>query len=108
VERDTLHRPRPMSDDTPETTNALHGVWYRGDHGSAIPALCRRLEIERDKLRSENELLRAANSDVRRIAEERNRLWEALRKIALADSTGDRAVDLGCIRAIALMAIEQR
>jgi hypothetical protein len=77
-----------MSDDTPETTNALHGVWYRGDHGSAIPALCRRLEIERDKLRSENELLR-----------------EALRKIALADSTGDRAVDLGCIRAIALMAI---
>jgi hypothetical protein len=42
-----------MSDETPETTNALHGVWYRGDHGSAIPALCRRLEIERDEARRE-------------------------------------------------------
>ena len=36
-------------DDTPETTHALHGVWYRGDHGSAIPDLCRRLERERDE-----------------------------------------------------------
>ena len=34
--------------DTPETDHALHRVWYRGDHGSAIPALCRRLERERD------------------------------------------------------------
>jgi hypothetical protein len=38
--------------DTPETENALHGVWYRGDHGSAIPALCRRLERERNRMRS--------------------------------------------------------
>lgn len=38
--------------DTPETEHALCGVWYRGDHGSAIPALCRRLERERDRLRS--------------------------------------------------------
>jgi hypothetical protein len=38
--------------DTPETENALHGVWYRGDHGSAIPALCRRLERERNRLRA--------------------------------------------------------
>lgn len=38
--------------DTPETDYALHGVWYRGDHGSAIPALCRRLERERDRLRA--------------------------------------------------------
>ena len=41
--------------DTPETERALHGVWYRGDHGSAIPALCRRLERERDRLREEIE-----------------------------------------------------
>jgi len=39
-----------MDDDTPETTHVLHGVWYRGDHGSAIPALCRRLERERNIL----------------------------------------------------------
>ena len=38
--------------DTPETEHALHGVWYRGDHGSAIPALCRRLERERNRLRA--------------------------------------------------------
>jgi hypothetical protein len=38
--------------DTPETDNALNGVWYRGDPGSAIPALCRRLERERNRLRS--------------------------------------------------------
>ena len=36
--------------DTPETEHALHGVWYRGDHGCAIPALCRRLERERNRL----------------------------------------------------------
>lgn len=36
--------------DTPETDHALHGVYYRGDHGSAIPALCRKLERERDAL----------------------------------------------------------
>jgi NTP pyrophosphatase (non-canonical NTP hydrolase) len=35
---------------TPETDFALHGVWYRGDHGSAIAELCRRLERERDGL----------------------------------------------------------
>ena len=38
--------------DTPETDNALQGVWYRGDHGSAIPALCRKLERERNGARS--------------------------------------------------------
>lgn len=32
--------------DTPRTDDALQGVWYRGDHGSAIPALCRALERE--------------------------------------------------------------
>lgn len=37
--------------DTPETDHALHGVWYRGDHGSAIPALCRKLERERNAMR---------------------------------------------------------
>lgn len=36
--------------DTPETDDALYGVWHRGDHGSAIPALCRRLERERNAL----------------------------------------------------------
>ena len=41
----------PAASDTPETDHALHGVWYRGDHGSAIPALCRRLERERNRLR---------------------------------------------------------
>ena len=41
--------------DTPETDNALQGVWYRGDHGSAIPELCRRLERERDHWRSEHD-----------------------------------------------------
>lgn len=41
-----------MSDSpTPETDNALHGVWYRGNHGSSIPALCRRLECERNDAR---------------------------------------------------------
>lgn len=39
--------------DTPETEHALHGVWYRGDHGSAIPALCRKLERERNAARAE-------------------------------------------------------
>ena len=38
--------------DTPETDHALQGVWYRGDHGSAIPDLCRRLERERNSLRN--------------------------------------------------------
>jgi hypothetical protein len=39
--------------DTPETDSALHGVWYRGDHGSTIPDLCRRLERQRNATRKE-------------------------------------------------------
>lgn len=35
---------------TPRTEHALHGVWHRGDHGSAIPALCRQLETELTEL----------------------------------------------------------
>jgi len=50
--------PGSAASDTPETEHALHGVWYRGDHGSAIPALCRRFERERDQLRAENKKLR--------------------------------------------------
>jgi hypothetical protein len=42
----------PEASDTPETDNALQGVYYRGDHGSAIPALCRKLERERNGARS--------------------------------------------------------
>lgn len=41
----------PYESDTPETEHALHGVWYRGDHGSAISDLCRKLERERNQLR---------------------------------------------------------
>ena len=52
----TTDDSRPASgseaSDTPETDNALMGVWYRGDHGSAIPALCRKLERERNDARS--------------------------------------------------------
>ena len=52
----TTDDSRPASgseaSDTPETDNALKGVWYRGDHGSAIPALCRKLERERNGARS--------------------------------------------------------
>lgn len=57
------------------------------------------------KLLSDNELLRAANSDTRRIAEERNWMESALKKIATAESTGDWSKDLGCIRAIAHMGL---
>jgi hypothetical protein len=39
-----------MKKETPITDNALHGVWYRGSHGSAIPAMCRELEIIADDL----------------------------------------------------------
>ncbi len=35
---------------TPRTEHALHGVWYRGDHGSSIPELCRVLEEELETL----------------------------------------------------------
>jgi hypothetical protein len=48
---DLLDRSGRPSSDTPRTDWALHGVWYRGDHGSAIPALCRQLERENVKLR---------------------------------------------------------
>lgn len=58
------------------------------------------------KLVSDNELLKAANSDVRRIAMERNRLESALKKIATAESSGDWGTDLGCVRAIARMALD--
>lgn len=50
----------PVASDTPETDHALQGVWYRGDHGSAIPALCRRLERERNALRVVNVVKRKA------------------------------------------------
>jgi hypothetical protein len=46
--------------DTPETDHALHGVWYRGDHGSAIPQLCRELERERNELRKQIESMKTA------------------------------------------------
>jgi len=39
-----------MITQTPITDKALHGVWYRGNHGSAIPAMCRELEIIADDL----------------------------------------------------------
>ena len=55
---EVLERIGPVSD-TPETDDALQGVWYRGDHGSAIPALCRRLERERDEARQMVEKLQA-------------------------------------------------
>jgi hypothetical protein len=58
------------------------------------------------KLRADNDLLRAANSDTRRIAEERSRMESALKKIATADSTGDWGQYLGCIRAIARMGLD--
>lgn len=58
------------------------------------------------KMRDDNELLRAANSDVERIALERNRMESALKKIATAESTGDWGRDLGCIRAIARMGLD--
>jgi hypothetical protein len=58
------------------------------------------------KLRADNDLLRAANSDTRRIAEERNRMESALKKIATAESTGDWGQDLGCIRAIARIELD--
>lgn len=45
-----VHPACSEASDTPETDHALHGVWYRGDHGSAIPALCRKLERERNEL----------------------------------------------------------
>lgn len=62
------HWPLPCKDekatsDTPETDEALRRVWYCGDHGSAIPALCRKLERERNAALEEvkrlNWLLRA-------------------------------------------------
>ena len=37
---------------TPRTDHALQGVYNRGDHGSAIPALCRQLETELATLRA--------------------------------------------------------
>ena len=59
-------------DDTPETTHALHGVWYRGDHGSTIPELCRRLERERDMLANSLKTIRftAVDKDIRQLADE--------------------------------------
>jgi len=47
-----------MKTNTPETDAALQGVYYRGDHGSAIPALCRNLERERNEARDLAELYR--------------------------------------------------
>jgi hypothetical protein len=58
------------------------------------------------KLYADNELLRAANSDTKRIAMERNRMESALKKIATAESSGDWGKDLGCIRAIARMGLD--
>jgi hypothetical protein len=58
------------------------------------------------KLRADNELLRAANSDTKRIAEERDRMESALKKIATAELTGDWGQDLGCIRAIARIKLD--
>lgn len=57
------------------------------------------------KLCADIELLRAANSDTRRIAEERNRMESALKKIATSESSGDWGQDLGCVRAIARMGL---
>jgi hypothetical protein len=59
------------------------------------------------KLYADNELLRAANSDTKRIAMERNRMESALKKIATAESSGDWGQDLGCIRAIARMGLDR-
>lgn len=55
--------------ETPETDAALRGVANRGDHSSAILALCRRLEIERNALKEESIYLKiailAAMSEIR-------------------------------------------
>lgn len=69
--------------DTPETDHALHGIWYRGDHGSAIPALCRKLERERDAL-------------AKRIQE-----WTDLSDYGLRLRLGEMtASEIRCIRAV--------
>jgi hypothetical protein len=75
------------SSSTPETDAATHDL---SDYGS--PVLCswgdwvdadfaRKLERERDEARHKLELCMAANSDVARIAKERNEAREALSKI---------------------------
>lgn len=51
-------------------------------------------------------LLPAANSDVRRIAMERNRMVSALKKISTAESSGDWEADLGCAQTIARIALD--
>jgi hypothetical protein len=43
---------------TPETDRTLHGIWFRGDHGSALVAKCRELEIQRNEARAEAEKLK--------------------------------------------------
>ena len=43
---------------TPETDRTLHGIWFRGDHGSALAAKCRELEIQRNQARAEIENLK--------------------------------------------------
>ena len=43
---------------TPETDRTLHGIWFRGDHGSALAAKCRELEIQRNEARAEAEKLK--------------------------------------------------
>ena len=43
---------------TPETDRTLHGIWYGGDHASALAAKCRELEIQRNEARAEAEKLK--------------------------------------------------
>jgi hypothetical protein len=96
MERDTLHRPGAMSDKTMSAPTPETDVeWYatldwcnkrdeaHDPQHAALANLCEKLERERDEARG------------------------ALRRIAESESTGDWGRDLGCIRAIARMAIER-